>query len=1264
MQPPGPPRPFRGAQYDKDMFTFLPARFNRDVLDESPKKRKLTSSDHQITDPAPNVRQGISGASDSKLNDGSTQRKEFQNSTPSSGPRKSSKGYSDHSKYWDQNDYAEKWHRNKRGFHESGSENTGYTSFSGPLQSPNHKVSSPLFPLPEARTHKTSNLAPSATENFNQHDNYESNLHVATHNEPNWPPKVTEDFSRCEKHRSKAHVTTHIALDWQPPLVQDSYRRETRESNAIVVTQNTSNWAPSMARDLPQHGNYEPIAHVAAHERSNGIPPEAQDLKHHENCDANAHVVRVAQFPHPQESRSYAHQRPVQPRAMASNCYEQGPKILGESQRLQQNVFEPGPVIGGLDEKCREETYKIDCPSNVKAQGDAGGFAGFDSAETYKDRSFSNVKQSDTDSFTAFDSNKAPGNNVSTSVYNLQSETNNLLNVLKLLSAASGAGLADNNNDGNAQGSGHDVKMMKSPPGAIVQNLNHPPAVTNLSKNHEDGLILNNTSANGEKGYAKLDNECKSENGPSAFAEKLWDGTLQLSTSVSASVIAFFKSGEKMLDFSWSESVEVRGKVRLEAFEKYVQDLPRSRSRGLMVMSFCWKEGSSDAGHKGMKEVARKYKEGKRVGFAKLSTDIDLYICPHSDAIITILAKHGFFKGMTAVKDKSELLIGCAVWKKYSSFAPAKKTAEVNAPQLGQNPMEAAKSDIGQAPTEGVQSGRIDKSPELFPSPQVEHAKQSMVTQNNLTSGSGASSLLSEIKTDVVLHKPILPIPSVSSKQSADFSDDDDLPEYDFRAAVSQASVTNTSAVATPISAAMKSEGSTAASIPVPNSNFQQCVEQYSEAQKPSFPTQEQNQIGHFQGPASQNTGQQHFHFQGLVPQSGKQYSEAHQPSFPRQDQNLSGHFQGPGTQNLDEQSLVKVSSLPTQEQKKIENSSKPRNLFDDDDMPEWCPPDFFKSREEATTKAEALLSSKVSGIANLTSPPPPPPPPPLTQMLHPSKPVANENPAGTSSQMQFKERDYACTHHHVPPPPPPPVGNHPSTNNFMHHNNNNPAAMSSQMQLNEREYCSFPNVPPPPPPTNNFMQHSPASTRVQFGDNNPAVFSSQMQFNEREYRSVPPAPPPPPPPPPPVGNHSSAAMQFGDRKPAAISSQMQFNEREYHFAPHMPPPPPPANLMHHSQMQFGDTNPASIPSQMHVPPPPVNTDNFMPHNPAARSTQMQFGDTNYSNAPHPPTSYTDNPMSDRVIHQNPAYPPGFTPNPAFRPCFDQPVCPTRSTRP
>ena len=37
-----------------------------------------------------------------------------------------------------------------------------------------------------------------------------------------------------------------------------------------------------------------------------------------------------------------------------------------------------------------------------------------------------------------------------------------------------------------------------------------------------------------------------------------------------------FCSGEKLLDTNWCESIEVKGKVRLEAFEKYIQDLPRS----------------------------------------------------------------------------------------------------------------------------------------------------------------------------------------------------------------------------------------------------------------------------------------------------------------------------------------------------------------------------------------------------------------------------------------------------------------------------------------------------------------------------------------------------------------------------------------------------------------------------------------------------------------------------------------------------------------
>lgn len=47
-------------------------------------------------------------------------------------------------------------------------------------------------------------------------------------------------------------------------------------------------------------------------------------------------------------------------------------------------------------------------------------------------------------------------------------------------------------------------------------------------------------------------------------------------------------SGEKMPGVKWSESIEVKGKVKLDAFEKYIQDLPRSRNRGLMVRNCCY----------------------------------------------------------------------------------------------------------------------------------------------------------------------------------------------------------------------------------------------------------------------------------------------------------------------------------------------------------------------------------------------------------------------------------------------------------------------------------------------------------------------------------------------------------------------------------------------------------------------------------------------------------------------------------------------------
>ncbi|PKA47855.1 hypothetical protein AXF42_Ash019866 [Apostasia shenzhenica] len=148
------------------------------------------------------------------------------------------------------------------------------------------------------------------------------------------------------------------------------------------------------------------------------------------------------------------------------------------------------------------------------------------------------------------------------------------------------------------------------------------------------------------------------------ISEKIWDGSLKLNTSTTIHTVAFFRSGEKIQDLNWPDHVEIKGKVRLQAFEKFIQELPRSRNRALTVISLCWKAGSCASGLTGMKEVAKGYKENEKVGFAQIPPGIDLYVCPRSDIIITILAKHGFFKGMAAVEEDQDSLIGCIVWRR------------------------------------------------------------------------------------------------------------------------------------------------------------------------------------------------------------------------------------------------------------------------------------------------------------------------------------------------------------------------------------------------------------------------------------------------------------------------------------------------------------------------------------------------------------------------------------------------------------------------
>ncbi|KAF3779788.1 hypothetical protein EJ110_NYTH35741 [Nymphaea thermarum] len=140
-------------------------------------------------------------------------------------------------------------------------------------------------------------------------------------------------------------------------------------------------------------------------------------------------------------------------------------------------------------------------------------------------------------------------------------------------------------------------------------------------------------SHDGEECKGKKDLPCSSldvivnlhdKNAVPSSQEALWDGFLQLNASLTVATVAYFKSGEHNSKINWPEHIEVKGRVRLEAFEKFIQDLPRSRHRALMVVSFCGSVRSSKAGLVGMEEVAKSYEESKRIGFAE--------VCPGPDS--------------------------------------------------------------------------------------------------------------------------------------------------------------------------------------------------------------------------------------------------------------------------------------------------------------------------------------------------------------------------------------------------------------------------------------------------------------------------------------------------------------------------------------------------------------------------------------------------------------------------------------------------------
>ncbi|KAL2346806.1 hypothetical protein Fmac_000806 [Flemingia macrophylla] len=158
--------------------------------------------------------------------------------------------------------------------------------------------------------------------------------------------------------------------------------------------------------------------------------------------------------------------------------------------------------------------------------------------------------------------------------------------------------------------------------------------------------------------------------GVSAMGECLWEGMLQPNISTTQSVISMFKSGEKTAAKEWPGFLEIKGRVRLDAFEKFLQDLRQSRSRAIMVSHFISKEPDEEST---LREVADSYIMDERVGFAEPVHGVELYFCPPHKKTVEMLSNVLPKEQIEAVNSIDNGLIGIIVWRKTnltSSISP------------------------------------------------------------------------------------------------------------------------------------------------------------------------------------------------------------------------------------------------------------------------------------------------------------------------------------------------------------------------------------------------------------------------------------------------------------------------------------------------------------------------------------------------------------------------------------------------------------------
>ncbi|XP_020553330.1 uncharacterized protein LOC105168969 isoform X2 [Sesamum indicum] len=208
-----------------------------------------------------------------------------------------------------------------------------------------------------------------------------------------------------------------------------------------------------------------------------------------------------------------------------------------------------------------------------------------------------------------------------------------------------------------------------------ISHAERPKVLNNSQAADQDPGSPNDTSSKKGDDVKKheVDMSLKSSGSPEQKAlpsiasdvEYIWEGILQLNISSSVTVRGLFRSGEKTPAMEWPSSLEIKGRVRLDAFEKFLQDLPMSRTRAVMVLQFVLKDKSSENQRSDLAETIESYVADERLGFAEPAAGVELYLCPPTSRIAELLNRN-MPKEPHLESDKSmeNGLIGVVVWRR------------------------------------------------------------------------------------------------------------------------------------------------------------------------------------------------------------------------------------------------------------------------------------------------------------------------------------------------------------------------------------------------------------------------------------------------------------------------------------------------------------------------------------------------------------------------------------------------------------------------